>query len=275
MLDDPNRRIQDGMKLRLLCGNCERLLSAWEREFNNNVFAPFHATPPTEFRTFPYGPWAIKFAASVVWRVIQYMKLPQHGLDHLDERQLGLLKRAEHTWASFMRNEIKSPSPFELHIYQFPPPSDVSKGLGDSGGSFCRYLARTVDLDLPTDGHRTLYVYAKLPSFVVLGFVEMNRSHWRGGKLMIQSGRIGCREAVFPEAAIEHMHYRARYTKESFQAGLSEKQRAKLNHLMRDKAVEYVASPAFNALLSDIALYGGKAVLPALGRSEDLLEEDP
>jgi len=41
--NNPNRRLQDGDKLRLLCTNCEQLFGSAERDFASNVVLP---TPP-------------------------------------------------------------------------------------------------------------------------------------------------------------------------------------------------------------------------------------
>jgi hypothetical protein len=66
-LATPNRRRQDLPTLPFLCSKCEQLLSRWESEFAAKLFLPLHRHEATPFR---YGPWGMKFAASVVWRVL-------------------------------------------------------------------------------------------------------------------------------------------------------------------------------------------------------------
>ncbi len=65
----PNLRIQDGAKLELLCADCENLISGWERAFCETIFTPFHLN---QFKPVEYSVWALKFAVSVSWRVLQY-----------------------------------------------------------------------------------------------------------------------------------------------------------------------------------------------------------
>jgi len=36
----PNLRVQDGVKLHLLCRECERRFNNWETEFANRIFTP-------------------------------------------------------------------------------------------------------------------------------------------------------------------------------------------------------------------------------------------
>jgi len=81
----PNKRIQDGEKQYLLCSACEELFSGWEKSFCEHLFLPLHSnpslTPPIK-----YGPWALKFAVSVSWRVLLYF-YQLHDLSHFSEKQ--------------------------------------------------------------------------------------------------------------------------------------------------------------------------------------------
>src|SRR5262245_10216887 len=65
--NEPNRRLQDGDKLELLCDECEQRFSNAEREFATNVFLPFHRADCCEFS---YGPWLHYFMTSLAWRTL-------------------------------------------------------------------------------------------------------------------------------------------------------------------------------------------------------------
>jgi hypothetical protein len=73
--NNPNRRLQDGDKFRLLCKNCEQRFGNAESQFATNVFSPFHETDCDEFS---YGPWLQYFMTSLAWRTL-ILDLP--GLD--------------------------------------------------------------------------------------------------------------------------------------------------------------------------------------------------
>ena len=47
--NNPNRRLQDGEKLPLLCAACEQRFGDAEREFATNIFSPFHKTDRDHF----------------------------------------------------------------------------------------------------------------------------------------------------------------------------------------------------------------------------------
>lgn len=66
-LKTPNRRRQDVPTLPFLCAGCEQIFSPWEGKFAAGVFLPFHRN---EAKACGYNEWGLKFASSVVWRVL-------------------------------------------------------------------------------------------------------------------------------------------------------------------------------------------------------------
>lgn len=63
----PNRRLQDGDKLPLLCADCEQRFGKAEHQFANNIFLPFHKTDQDHFS---YGPYLHYFMTSLAWRTL-------------------------------------------------------------------------------------------------------------------------------------------------------------------------------------------------------------
>lgn len=115
-VEAPNRRVQDSFKHRLLCGSCEQRLSVWESSFASQVFLPMHRQDPTQFRTYPYQAWGMKFAASVVWRVVQFLRANGSSFRQLTDAQAILLDEAEGTWRAFLLGEAANPGPHEIQL---------------------------------------------------------------------------------------------------------------------------------------------------------------
>ena len=67
----PNQRIQDGIKIDLLCLECERLFSKDEDCFKDNIFDQIILEKKYDLR---YGEPFLRFAASISWRVIKYFQ---------------------------------------------------------------------------------------------------------------------------------------------------------------------------------------------------------
>jgi hypothetical protein len=65
--NNPNRHLQDGDKLQLLCTGCEQRFGNAESQFASNVFSLFHKTDRDEFT---YGPWLHYFMTSLAWRTL-------------------------------------------------------------------------------------------------------------------------------------------------------------------------------------------------------------
>ncbi len=65
--NNPNRRLQDGDKLRLLCTDCEQRFGRAESDFASNIFSSFHKIDRDELS---YGPWLHYFMTSLAWRTL-------------------------------------------------------------------------------------------------------------------------------------------------------------------------------------------------------------
>ena len=65
--NNPNHRLQDGDKLRLLCKVCEQRFGDAENDFSKKLFTPFHEMDRNEFR---YGPWLHYLMTSLAWRTL-------------------------------------------------------------------------------------------------------------------------------------------------------------------------------------------------------------
>ena len=86
----PNLRSQDGYKVYLLCGSCEDLFNTWETTFANLIFHPLNKGEASSFK---YGPWMLKFAVSVSWRVLTYF-IKEIDLSHFPTNLQEKAKRA-------------------------------------------------------------------------------------------------------------------------------------------------------------------------------------
>lgn len=172
MSDTPSRRVQDGPTLQLLCRDCEARFSAWERQFANEVFLPFHKDGPTSRRRYRYGHWAPKFAASLSWRNLQHLRRKAPEELNLPASILAKLGEAEETWRRFLLGELPHPGEFEQHVYPCrgiaridPVPPWLSPQLNF-------YILRSVDLQYITDDEDFFATYTELPGFFVLGFSQ-------------------------------------------------------------------------------------------------------
>ncbi|MET4634454.1 hypothetical protein [Kaistia defluvii] len=118
----PNRRAQDGIKIRLLCRDCEQLFSGFERQFADKLFLPYTKDDGLKL---VYGDWLARFCASLSWRVLVLL-IRENRLQSITAAQSKAARAALATWESFIRGDISNPGVFEQHILPFPGISETT-----------------------------------------------------------------------------------------------------------------------------------------------------
>lgn len=251
----PDRRIQDGPKMLLLCKECEQRFSAWESEFALKVFHPMHAGGMTPLGLKYDGPWALKSAVSVSWRVLK--RSSQRGLKHLSPDQRDRASTALKIWADFLLDNRPHPGANEQHLI----PLDVfeSHTIPDLSPFINRYLTRTVDLDLIASEKEVL-TYAKMGRALLIGWVipPAAKQLWIGTKVCANRGQVGDQEMGLPENLLKYMNDRATNGAQKL-AELSPRQDAKVSALFKEKPAEIASSDVFRAMNYDVKHAGRRA----------------
>ena len=170
--DEPNRRVQDGLKFYWLCGGCEELFSRNETAFAGRLFHPYLGASG---KVFPYSSWLIHFCTSVSWRVLRFYRDENHLQSWEPEARLRV-NEAEVAWRELLLGKRENPGVFQQHLL---PLDQISQTTGDFEPNINRYLMRAIQLDICRGSH-SIFTYAKLGRFIILGFVhEPHLSHWK------------------------------------------------------------------------------------------------
>jgi hypothetical protein len=247
----PNKRQQDGFKERLLCGNCEQLLSGWEKAVAEKIFIPFHENGASVLE---YGPWFAKFCASITWRTLFLFR--NHCLRHLSSGQLAAADCALDAWRSFLLNHINDPGAFEHHLLPLEPIQSFT-GSG-SAPNLNRYILRAVDLDVACNATNA-FVYAKLCRLLLVGFIQVpNTSGWAGTKVDSGNAAIQPRFYKLPGEFCQFFVNRA--TKMAVvESATSEKQKRILDQAVYSDPYRVARSESFLAMAYDVQLFGSSA----------------
>ena len=71
-----NLRVQDGVKEKLLCDDCEEILNFFETKFSREIFYPYvnkelnkEGVAQGNIKSFQYSDWLLKFIISLNWRI--------------------------------------------------------------------------------------------------------------------------------------------------------------------------------------------------------------
>ena len=244
-----SKRRQDTAKEYWLCGTCEDLFSSWERSFSLKVFYPYIENSAL---VTSYGNWLSKFAASLSWRTLTYIRsknsTKEHPQDYLD-----MLRDAEQGLSDYLLGKSSNLYEFEQHIY----PLDVveSTSLDDLPSNINRYFLRNIAMDIVGNSNGT-YIYTKLPSFIILGIVKCKQSReMRSSRIAIGGGTLSPREYVFPEGFGGYLTDAANKVSDLY-SQIPDDQLAKIEKFIADNPDKVLDSKLFEAIAHDYERFG-------------------
>ena len=155
--ENPNKRLQDGIKEYLLCDDCEQLFSKRERWFANTIFFPYLNKNKTEFK---YDENLGYFVISLLWRVLVNQ---QNHYSVKDEGRLAFLSEVECEWRQFL-TEFKYPRNFNnFNILLTDGVQSNNTDLVTPDYFFTRLIDFTI---VHNNDFTTVAVYAKFLRFI-------------------------------------------------------------------------------------------------------------
>jgi hypothetical protein len=251
----PNLRVQDGLKFYLLCGDCERRLNQWETQFANHIFHPLtQGTTDTAL----YGPWFLLFCVSVSWRVLVFY-IDNDYIERVPAALRPDVHRAERAWREFLLGCLPRPGRHEQH---FVPLGTIRNcTYSDIPTNINRYFLRVIDMDIANNGN-TAFVYTKIGPFVILGFIAIPfAKQWHGAKVCAGHGRIRPRAYTMPKIFAEYLFTKARKAAR-MKENISAAQQMKIRAAYMNDLDQAAHSDFMEAMHQDVRLFGYSAFTP-------------
>lgn len=259
----PNRRSQDGVKVPLLCANCEGRFNQWETEVADRIFYPFNKNRP---KSLPYGPWFLKFAVSVSWRSLTYYLDMTKDAPEYSRPALDLMEKALKTWKEFIFDLRPHPDVFEQHLILF----DAIESMKNTHGlppNMNRFLIRGMHINLAHSQGYPSFIFTKMGRMALFGFIGMKHlGRWKGTKIHVDHGHIGGNIAV-PSQLLDYLKERARVVQQEYD-GISPKQKEIIAETLKRDPGRTAASETFEALDHDVRLFGQEAFSKSEGERE-------
>jgi hypothetical protein len=197
---EPNKRVQDGLKLPFLCKQCERHSNQFETNFANELFYPLNTHGVEQAR---FGAWLLKFCVSISWRVLSCQKEMGH-LSHFSPTQITAADHALSGWSQFLLGQMPHPERFEQHFLPFDL-IDEETTLSSLPPNINRYLQASIDMDVAAS-ETTAFTYVKLGKFAIIGFIDVpNAKQWIGTKVPVRGGIIGPRRYVLHISLLDYL----------------------------------------------------------------------
>jgi len=252
--EQPNLRVQDGVKVPLLCADCEQRFNQWETQFANRIF---HPMTQSNTRRASYGPWLLLFCASVSWRVLVYFVDGKH-IGHVPHSLLPSVESAEATWRGFLLGNRPRLQPHEQHIWPMAGGILETYTHSEMPTNINRYLFRTPEMSIGSND-RDAFTYSKLGPFIILGFIAMPRpKQWVGTKVNVQGGTLGPRRYTMPKEFWDFISGRADRAA-TLQRRISEKQTAKIAEMYKANLDRATQSDSMRVMHQDVKLFGSRA----------------
>ncbi len=252
--ENPNKPVQDGFKMHLLCIGCEQKFSALERKFALEIFHPANKNLAHQVT---YGDWYCKFCVSVSWRVLNAQMRDELYKKH-SEFNKNRADVVNETWKNFLLGRQNEISEFKQHALVFDPITDYydPKSPPNNLNSF---LQRNIEFDLIGWGDEIFMTYAKFGRFMIFGFINSPQGHvWKGTEVEVLRGEFGPVQYHYPQYIIDFYSDQAREMLE-IQKGMSEQQKKK-NYITYLKNPDiYHQSQAYEATVRDFFLFGRRA----------------
>jgi hypothetical protein len=160
--ENPNVRVQDGIKKYLLGEKAEQEFSKRERWFANNMFFPYMRNNQQEF---DYDENLAYFITSILWRVTnEHLELPNAKV-----QGLLFLEDVAEEWRQFLAYSTFPRNYNDLNILLTDRLSSAPSTIQDAD----LYLSRAIDATvIYNDSYSVIGVYAKFLRFIVWSIVK-------------------------------------------------------------------------------------------------------
>lgn len=250
--ENPNRRVQDGLKFPWLCGDCEGHFNRYETQFATKVFYPWHS----DERRITYEEWLLKFCVSVSWRVLKFARGKNENASYSDEQKV-LMDKAEARWCAFLKSEVPHPANFEQHLLIFDLVATTN--IPNLPRNFNRFMTGAVTLDI-VGSERSVMTFAKLGSFMIFGIIQKGPNQWHGTKIHVKGGLLKPDKFTIPAGLLDLFREKAENAALTM-SKISSVQRGKIDQHIIDNIGDFVRSDQFASIKADAQMFGEDAVL--------------
>lgn len=261
--ENANVRIQDLVKQKLLCSDCEIALSVNEKLFAENIFIPYVAEELDEWaiakgkiKSFSHTEWLIKFIIGLQWKTL-VTNTDLDEITFIDEitkntyryKITSILK----LWKEYLLGQSKylgSASHYVIFLQNLIAgagylPERISNKVN-------MYLIRSVDSTLAIS-RSSLYLYTKLGPIVILSALKPSKLHGIGNAIVKKKGSLKTAQ-ILKNSDVNEFIFITRPNEAFSGYSLSEKQKKVIDIDTRRKLGTAKSLQVVNVARSDVLL---------------------
>ncbi|WP_191559403.1 hypothetical protein [Metabacillus idriensis] len=251
MTSDPNRAVQDGDKIYLLCGTCEGLFSKNETYFSNTIYRPFKEGG---FNGLKYDKDSLYFfITSVNWRTL-YLDLIEFCEDKDEEnkatvKQLELLKKAEEIMRSYLLGERSDLDNIENHIFFFDTVKSM-EGPETLRNPHVLVQGSAFGYTVLANEHDAIYVFANLTGAIIVTIIKKaKKEKWKNTFVKRESGKIKVPQFTNSPVFSELFYWQEQ--RDKYLEQMSEKQRNIINEKIINDQDGFEKSGTYKRFIKD------------------------
>lgn len=248
---DPNRSVQDGDKMYLLCEECEGLFSKNETYFSNAIYRPFkeHGFSGTKYEEDQLH----RFITSVNWRTL-YLDLigfieDKDEQNKLTEKQLDLLKNAEAIMRDYLLGERRDIDNIENHIFFFDTVKSV-KGNESIKNPHVLVQGSAFGYTVISHEYDAIYVFANLTGIIIVTIIKKaKKEKWRNTFVKRSSGKI--KATQYTNSLVFSELFYLQEQREKYLEQMSEKQRHQIQEKIINNPEGFKNSGTYERFIKD------------------------
>ncbi|NWK73093.1 hypothetical protein HYG93_02085 [Acinetobacter sp. SwsAc6] len=243
-INKPNLRCQDIIKTKLLCKECEDLLSNDESYFADTIFHPYMNRKSHTYNL-PYSKQLSRFCAGLSWRVLIYLT-EIHDTDKSSE-----IENAESTLREYILGNSSNLGIYEQHL--IPLEGGAIADFKCTKSNLNAYFTRTIDIDLLTIADRDHLIYIKLPNFILIS--NINYTHinkMRPSRITLKQGAIISKNYLLPPEFYKYLQDKLNFIANEFTDKISKTQSEKIMDSIKKDPERLLNSRTLKAVESDL-----------------------
>jgi len=179
--DNPNKRVEDGIKEYLLCNDCEQSFSKLEDKFARDIFYPYSNK---NIQTIKYDNDLVKFSISVFYRLLLFNLNKNQVFKEIHSLEL---TQALYEWKDFLYHEKELKKFNKIHI--FFTSEELTKNVLPTN-RFLNYYTRGIDGTI-VSSNKSCIVYAKMARIILIGEIkEFDSSDMKNTLIKLNGGEF-------------------------------------------------------------------------------------
>lgn len=243
-INKPNLRCQDLIKTKLLCKQCEDILSNDESYFADTIFHPYMNRQSHNYN-FAYNNQLSRFCAGLSWRVIVYL-ININSIDKDLE-----IENAELALRAYILGTSSNLGKYEQHL--IPLEGGVIADFKCTKSNLNAYLTRAIDIDLLTIADKDHLIYIKLPNFILISNINyMQINKMRPSRIALKQGYITSKKYVLPPQWSIYLQNKLEFIKSEFTDKISKNQSEKIMDSIKKDPERLLKSRTLKAVEADL-----------------------